>query len=283
MLRQTIRLLQWIVSRIDVVFLIFCAYFSPLKRAKNTSALSRMGLCVFCYLSLIVSAHASDNWHNLKPGLAYQDLATSLLSPWSHIHVFRIDLSKYRLESIFASALAKKFAYAEEFAEHTQALIAINGGFFDKNYLPLGLRISQFKQKNPLKRISWWGIFYTQHNKAYMTNVRAYSPSPSIDFALQSGPRLIVNGQIPSLKPGIAERTALGISKKGEVIVLVTENNPLSTKELASLMQAPPLDCQHALNLDGGSSSQLQATIDDFHVHVHRFANVSDAVIIKAR
>lgn len=241
---------------------------------------------ILCVLSGILLASATgfaQNWRTLAPGILYQDLNASLLAPWSHIHVFQIDLNQNQLDLVLAKSLSKPNASIDEFAHESQALIALNGGFFDRHYHPLGLRISQHQQKNSLKRISWWGIFYTQNHKPYLTSMRHFRKNKQIEFALQSGPRLIVDGKVPSLKPGIAERTALGITPDDQVIVLVTENTPMTTESLAHLMVSPPLGCKEALNLDGGSSSQLKATIDSFKLNVHGFSNVSDAVVVLPR
>lgn len=237
---------------------------------------------LFGLITTTTTGFAQD-WRTLAPGIQYQDLNASLLTPWSHIHVFRIDLKQNQLDLMLAKSLSKPNASIDEFAQESQALIALNGGFFDQNYHPLGLRISHHQQKNSLKRISWWGVFYTQNQKPYLTSMRNFRKNNRIEFALQSGPRLIVDNKIPSLKPGIAERTALGITPDDEVIILVTENTPMTTESLAHLMKSSPLDCKQALNLDGGSSSQLKATIDSFKINVHGFSNVSDAIVVLPR
>ena len=92
-----------------------------------------------------------------------------------------------------------------------------------------------------------------------------------------------MNGQVPTLRPGLANRSALGIDKHGKVIVVVTENLPISTSDLAHILAAPPLNCVDALNLDGGSSSQLYAKIDRFKLDVPGFSQVSDAIVVKRR
>lgn len=227
--------------------------------------------------------HANSDWRKLAPGIEYQDLNGSLLTPWSHVHVFRIDLKENELSLVSAKDLLRDHASIEEYAQHSKALIAINGGFFDNDYKPLGLRFYNNQQHNPIKNISWWGIFYIKNQKAHLTNANQYNPRQSLEFAIQSGPRLLINNRIPPLKPGRAERSALGITHDGRVIVLVTDNMPLSTTELAQLMKTQPLSCENALNLDGGSSSQLRAHIDSFQLDVHGFSNVSDAVIVKTK
>lgn len=232
-------------------------------------------------LLLPLLAHATDSWQELSPGIEYQDLQGGLLAPWSHVHAFRIDLNKNKLSLVSAKNLSLKNASADQFAEYSKALISINGGFFDHEFKPLGLRINNKKLENPIKRISWWGVFYVKDNQARITNARQFNYDEEIDFALQSGPRLLINGKIPSLKVGTADRSALGITADGKVIIIVTNNGAMSTKGLARLMKAPPLNCRDAINLDGGSSSQLFAHMNSFQLNVHGFSNVSDAVIVK--
>jgi uncharacterized protein YigE (DUF2233 family) len=225
----------------------------------------------------------ADDWKPLAPGIDYIDLENSLLTPWSHIHVFRVDLKQNNLDLVMAKALSQRHASVNEFALFSKALISINGGFFDRNYQPLGLRISHQKQHSPLKRISWWGIFYIKENRPYLTRLSQYDTSQTVDFAVQSGPRLIINNRIPSLKNGLAERSALGITPDKRVIILVTENNPVTTTTLAHVMQSSPLHCTHAMNLDGGSSSQLFAKMGYFNVNVHGLSNITDAIVVKPK
>lgn len=219
----------------------------------------------------------------MAPGIEYQDLGASLLNPWSHIHVFRIDPEKNQLDVVLASEFSRPHASVDEFSQYSNALITLNGGFFDRRFHPLGLRVSNNKQQSPLKYISWWGIFYIKDGKPHITTHRQYPPENKVDFALQSGPRLLINGRIPSLKKGVAERSALGITKDDKVIILVTDNTPMSTTTLAEVMKASPLNCVNALNLDGGSSSQLKASMDSFEVGVHGFSRVSDAIVVRPR
>lgn len=239
-------------------------------------------LIVYSLLSLTFNCYANE-WQTLAPGIQYRDLNSTFFNPWSHIHVFQIDLEYNELDLVLAKQLSRKYASIDEFAEKSKALIAINGGFFDKNHHPLGLRISERRQKNPLKRISWWGIFYVKGETPYLSSLKHFKVDERVDFALQSGPRLLVNGKIPSLKPGVAERSALGITRDKKVIVLVTDGSPMTTFALAQIMKSPPLNCIDALNLDGGNSSQLKANIDSFELNVHGFSNVSDAIVVKSR
>lgn len=241
------------------------------------------GIIALFILMISATQSMANDWRELAPGIEYQDLNTNLLIPWSHIHAFRIDLKKNKLDLIMANDLSLHNASVDAFAHHTNALIAINGGFFDQNYRPLGLRIGNQQQHSPIKRISWWGIFYVKNQRPYLSSLGQYTHDNDINFAVQSGPRLLVKGKIPSLKTGYAERSALGITPDGHVIILVTNNAPLTTTALAQLLKTSPLNCVDALNLDGGSSSQLSAHMGLFQINVHGFSNVSDAIVVKRR
>ncbi|OGV33664.1 MAG: hypothetical protein A3E88_06680 [Legionellales bacterium RIFCSPHIGHO2_12_FULL_35_11] len=234
---------------------------------------------LLCFLSTVTYA---NKWTKIAPGIEYIDINDHSIINISHIHVFKINLKYNQLQLAIGKELFNRPAFIDEFAEIKKSLIAINGGFFDKSYQPLGLRISGYKLFNQIKGISWWGIFYINNNKASITNIENYFPKKGISFAIQSGPRLIIDGKIPSLKPGLAERTALGITKTGKIIIVVTNNNPLTTTALANIMKSYPLNCKNALNLDGGGSTQLYAKINNLKINVTGFSEVSDAIVVNS-
>lgn len=235
----------------------------------------------FIFLScLALNVTHASSWRHLGDGIQYRRLDSVSLTPWSHVHVFRIDPSKNHFGLLMAKDFGKLHASVAEFLEHTSANIAVNGGFFGERYEPLGLRIQDGVKRNSLKPISWWGIFYIKDGKAHISNIKHFSGNAGVDLAIQTGPRLLIHGRIPSLKPGRAERSALGITRKGKVILLVTENTPLSTRELAELMRAEPIGALYALNLDGGSSTQLAAHIHGFSLRVHGFSEVADVLTV---
>lgn len=236
-------------------------------------------LLVILLQNLFNSVSFAQKWQVLSSGIEYQDLILEPLKRWSHIHVFRIHLQ----DNHFELARAEPSATVHQLAHQNLALIGLNGGFFDEQYRPLGLRISQYQRLNPAKPISWWGVFYIVGQKAFVSNLRHYPAASSINFAIQSGPRLIVHGKIPRLKAGYAERSALGITAHGNVVILVTENAPLTTTDLAHLMRSSPLNCIDALNLDGGSSSQLYTRIASFYINSLHEAPVSDAILVKSK
>jgi uncharacterized protein YigE (DUF2233 family) len=232
------------------------------------------------------NAFAATQWQNLATGIDYTNIPVN--STGGKIHAFKIDLKQYRLSLARATDNGSKSANVAALAMQSGGVIAINGGFFDPFHTPLGLRIEKGQLLNPIRPISWWGVFYTlNNNRAYMTSMKNFTLNPSIDFAIQSGPRLIVEGTIPPLKDSYASRSALCINHQGKVIISITENVAVTPEVFASLLKKSTnqggLGCYNALNLDGGSSSQLYAAIGSFHLMIPSFSNVADAVVVVPR
>ena len=219
------------------------------------------------------------SWKNLAPGIDYTSIPNTKPQSFGYIHCFKINLEKNTLES----ALAKDDLFPAEtvkwLAKSNHALIAVNGGFFTSSWEPIGLRIQHGDKRSSIQRTSWWPIFYIKNNTPYIVNEKDYTTDSAISFAVQAGPRLLQNGHIPNLKAGKAERTALGITSQNEVIIVATEQWKLSTTQLAHLLKEK-LNCIDAMNLDGGSSTQLYAQIGDFQLDIGSFALITDIVYV---
>lgn len=230
------------------------------------------------------NAAIPTKWENLAPGLDYTHInMTSILSK-AAIHAFRVDLSYYQLKSLQTQDQNKVLNGLQELVIANHASLGINGGFFNAEFKSMGLRINNNRIINSLQNTRWWGIFFTRGSKAFIVSQREFTHNQSINFAIQSGPRLIINGKIPSLKHDIANRTALGITADNKVIILATEHYPLAMDELAVIMRQPEneggLNCVNAINLDGGSSTQMYARVNQFSLSIKSFANVADIVLL---
>jgi uncharacterized protein YigE (DUF2233 family) len=232
-------------------------------------------------------AYPATNWQKIAPGIDYAELHPSSNSFNGMLHAFRIDLTDYQLKLVFAKELFPMMSTMQDFVKVHHAYIGINGGFFTPQLESLGLRLQDGAVLNQFKPISWWGIFYIKDAKAHITSMKGFNWQKNISFAIQTGPRLVIANQIPALKPGLDERSALGITADGRVIIVATEGLPLTTQQLADILhrssQQDGLDCVDALNLDGGSSTQLYARINKFALNVSSYKAVADAVIVVPR
>ena len=219
-------------------------------------------------------------WKSFRKGLEY---TTIRVSP-GKIHAFRIDPKHFKFGVVTAKALGRKNATVESMAKKVGALVAVNGGFFTPEYDSLGLIINDGKVLNPLKKTSWWSVFYLKDNAPNIIHTKSYRNNPAVTMAVQSGPRLVVNGLIPKLKPSIAERSAICITSKKKVVIVATENLLIQPDELAEYLRKKEssggLGCKTALNLDGGSSTQLYAHIGSFDLDVPGTNKVANAVVV---
>ncbi|NNM58688.1 MAG: phosphodiester glycosidase family protein [Legionellales bacterium] len=229
---------------------------------------------------------ADTEWQTLSNGLDYTNVTVN--SAGGKIHAFRVNLNDYKISLVRAKDYGSSSDNIINLALDAKGLIAINGGFFDPFHNELGLRIQDGQLLNPLRPISWWGVFYILNSThPYISSQQTFSLNPSINFAVQSGPRLVVDGSIPPLKDSYASRSALGIDKENRVIIAITENIAMTPNAFAAILQAPAekdgLACYNALNLDGGSSSQLYAHINQFNLMIPSFSNIADAIVVSLK
>lgn len=235
------------------------------------------------FVSLISIQSSYAKWQELRPGISYQDLSPILIHDWSHIHVFKIDPKQYQFELVQHQQTSHHFPTINQYAEHQHAPLSFNGGFFDNQQHPLGLRISKYQRLNPFKNISWWGVFYIKNQIPNISSAKNFSYSKQIEFAIQSGPRLLVDGHFTPVHQGYAERTALCILPDNQIAVIITQYYPTTLHRLAEILKSAPLHCQDAINLDGGSSTQFFAKFYGFYRHMSGITSVSDAITVMPR
>lgn len=236
---------------------------------------------------LAIADQPATSWHSIMPGLEYTQLQGFANYPNGTVHAFRINLKDFNFRLAFTQQYDQSLDL-QDIMQQQHAIIATNGGFFTPEMKSLGLRIDNGQELVSIRPVNWWGIFYTQANKAYIVTRQQFTPKMGADFAIQAGPLLIINGNIPNkLKPMLASRTALGINSKGQVILLATENLILSTQDLAQVMAAPEsaggLNCMDAINLDGGGSTQMYTQLKNLNVQVPGTSLVADAILIVPR
>lgn len=228
-------------------------------------------------------AALNTEWKVLSPGLEY---ATIKISP-GVIHAIRIDPALYKMGVVTAKDIGRKQAAVKDMARKKGAIVAINGGFFTPEYESLGLLVSDGKVINPLKQTSWWSIFYLKEKKPYIVHTNNFAMDPSISMAVQSGPRLVISGFIPKLKPSIAERSAVCIAPGKGIILVATENLFLRPDEFAAHLRkggsSGGLGCHTALNLDGGSSTQMYARVGSFELNLPGINKVTNAVVVYSK
>ena len=200
-------------------------------------------------------------WQSLEIGLQYasHQLTSSAGHAFS-IHLLRFDPTRMELQVATAKDLNRSLGSARDFRQAGDAIAAINAGFFDPQYRPLGLLVSQGKVISRLRKVDH-GIFYIAEGRPGLSHARHWSPPTKLNFAVECGPRLVVDGRPLTFKPSLHRRTAIGHDRKGLVTIVVT-SGVIGLDDLTAFMvrdgPSGGLALQGALNLDGGSSTMLE-------------------------
>lgn len=209
-------------------------------------------LCVAALAVLVPSSSATAiDWQTLEPGLARASFARG------EGQAFRVDLRRWRLTVAESGPRGERIG---ALARGTGASLAINGGFFTPSFAPLGLLLSRGRRLNRLRRADWGVLTISRRGRAHIVHTRGYRRRKGADFAIQAGPRLVTDGKLLKLKAQRARRTAIGIAPGGRELVLVVVDRPMLTSDLAAHMR-DTFGCPFALNLDGGSSTQLWSAV----------------------
>lgn len=242
---------------------------------------------LFVLVLIAQNSFALTEWHRIIKGIEYTKLEYPRGFTFGQLHAFKIDPNRYKLKLSFANEYSGIFSGARGLTRLKNGLLGVNGGFFTPQLMPLGLRVSDGVEIRPIKNTSWWSVFVMHGNKPSIVHLKNYHPHSNVDFAIQAGPRLVIDGMVPKLRDGMANRTALGITADDKIVIVATQNLSISTTELANILRSPEeadgLECVDAINLDGGSSTQLYAKIKHFQVHVPSFVPVADAVVVVPR
>ncbi len=141
-------------------------------------------------------------------------------------------------------------------------IFAVNGGMYNKKYHPQGLYIEKgeiLKEIDTLKKAP--GNFYLQPNGIFyllkdgtsvICTTANFSFDSSINYATQSGPMLVINGEIhPKFNFGSKNlniRNGVGILPNGHLLFVMTKEK-INFYDFASYFKSK--GCKHALYLDG--------------------------------
>lgn len=234
---------------------------------------------VACFFLLVSAQAQAYSWRVIDNGLDY--------ATFQHIHAFRVDPALIRFSIVRAQDFHKEASTAEEVALQSKAILVINGGFFNPEKESLGLLVRNGKILNPMRETSWWAVFQIYEKRAVITPYRSFNVSRETEMALQVGPRLLINREIPQLKFSVARRSGIGIQPNGRVVIVLSEDTGLSLLAFAKLFQKSEEEggfgCIDALNLDGGGSSQLYIDWQDFKLNIEGTSYVPNFVALFPR
>jgi uncharacterized protein YigE (DUF2233 family) len=224
-------------------------------------------------LSLATPASGAPAWNRVSAGAEHLHLAEM------DAELFRFDLKMFRVEVVVPGRDRRQTAPA--LRKQHDAVLAVNGGFFDTDARPLGLRVSAKRTVIGLRPRVDWGVLALRGDQAAIVHSREYVPDDRVTDAVQVGPRLLVDGRPLPLKPQSARRTAVALDRSGRFLTIVATRQRVEAVALARALANMGFD--RALMLDGGPSTQLSAAIADLQVEIPGGYPVPDGLVVRPR
>jgi Phosphodiester glycosidase len=217
-------------------------------------------------LFLVVAATARADWAivsaNSEPGrggVVHRHVVLENAPASEHITV---DLAVFSTKSCTLRALQNEGGAASlsEAMKRESCLAGVNGGYFDEQFAPIGLRIANRQIVAPLKRARLiTGVLVASSRGVQVVRAREFSRQPGITTAIQCGPFLVDRGKpIGGLNNGnLARRTFAATTAGNRALLGFCSRVSLAelSQVLATTSLAENLRVERALNLDGGSSS----------------------------
>lgn len=192
--------------------------------------------------------------------------ATNKVSVDDKILIYSVDSKSQDLQFYWQDDSAKTFKSILNLktwldSRHKTLVFAMNGGMFKKDNSPQGLFIQHHETLTPLDTSSGNGNFYLKPNgvfyittekQAAISQTADFRTNRQIQFATQSGPMLVIDGQIhAAFKDGSTNlniRNGVGILPDNRVVFAMSKT-AINFYDFAKYFQS--LGCKNALYLDG--------------------------------
>ncbi|WP_142581244.1 phosphodiester glycosidase family protein [Methylobacterium symbioticum] len=183
--------------------------------------------------------------------------------------VCTLDLRRQRVRLFWLGPDGLPYASLGSLAEKqgTRLTFAMNAGMYDKGQAPVGLYVEEGRELKPVStangpgnfHLKPNGVFYVKGERAGVLDTAHYLKAKlKPDFATQSGPMLVIDGQIhPKISadgPSQKIRNGVGVREDGRTAVFAISERPVSFGAFARLFR-DDLHCRNALFLDGSVSS----------------------------
>jgi uncharacterized protein YigE (DUF2233 family) len=137
-------------------------------------------------------------------------------------------------------------------------LAAVNGGYFDPDYRPIGLLIVDGKMIAPLQKARLLsGVLSSTGKKVQILRISEFSSAQKPDTAVECGPMIVDLGKsvhgLESMKT--ARRTFAAVAGDKAALGFCSDVTLADLSNILAVVSIPEFKIQRVLNLDGGSSS----------------------------
>jgi uncharacterized protein YigE (DUF2233 family) len=137
-----------------------------------------------------------------------------------------------------------------------QYVCGVNGGYFDENFKPIGIRIVNGETIAPLQRARLiTAVLMASSRGVQIVRARAFSHGKNVSAAIQCGPFLVESSRpVRGLNDSAPARRTFAATARNDR-ALVGISSQVSLANLAKILATADLNLQRAMNLDGGSST----------------------------
>jgi hypothetical protein len=146
-----------------------------------------------------------------------------------------------------------------EAMEQAKCLAGVNGGYFDPNFAPIGLRVVDGRTLAPLLRARLLtGILTASPRGIQIVRLPEFSRKQKFDAAIECGPMIVDLGtKVRGLDDTrSARRTFVAVDRSDRAALgFCSEATLAGLARILASQFAADFKIQRALNLDGGSSS----------------------------
>jgi uncharacterized protein YigE (DUF2233 family) len=172
-------------------------------------------------------------------------------------------------------------------ARTRSCLAAINGGYFDGDFRPVGLRIVDgILSSSPTNRPPLSG-YVSVDGRGMLAVTRAIPTADSVRFAMQAGPFLIDPGGTLGIRSSgntAARRSVIACAGDSIAWIITSEMGlfdlALCLHEQPGAFGLPRVEC--ALNLDGGPSTGLIIEAEQLKFDSEPRGPIRDALLLYA-
>ena len=233
-----------------------------LRRSTLQTSVAR-NLCTLLLLAIVASAHADWNALSVEQDAGHTGI--------EHRHVVVEDTGLSQRADVDVVVFSAKSCALRvidnpegeslsAIMKREKCVCSVNGGYFDPEFKPIGLRISNGETFSPLRRARMiTGILLQSDRGIDVIRVGEFSRAKRIASAIQSGPFLVESSTpVRGLNSSqLARRTFAGIANRDRALLGVCSDVSLSelANILATVAVAGNSKIRRAMNLDGGSSS----------------------------
>lgn len=227
-----------------------------------------------------VAAEAApvDGWRAVDSGMEYRILTVPAPTSggWATtVTVLRLDPQQVAFHAGYAPTTP---ATLQTWCEQPSMLAVINAGFFDEQYRPTALVVSEgvphgtsYHGQGGMFAVDTWGNISLRY-----LGYQPYDPNEALHTAVQGWPMLVAPGRTPLYALSDTDtrerRSVIAMDQQGHVLLLTVEGAGFTLHELSDWLLASDLAIDSALNLDGGSSTGMCVQTTNYRASVPAYS-----------